>query len=214
MKMQGHRSRSRMERVSAGAPLLFWLDSFGYMPHPLSIHHYMQDMHTTLLPAPLLLLWNVKDKRNLSVDSILKKTHDLVDQKKIEKITWKPPTKMRNYCSKYIHSTYTTVYIHNDSFPIKSAFLPPFRFRKRNLSDFCLIFTTDGEYVLSIYLLIAIFSDWKHRWRNTIYIQEIEIRSYVISLGDDDFIFSAQQIFVTYLRNTKKENFKNVMFLE
>jgi hypothetical protein len=49
---------------------------------------------------------------------------------------------------------------------------------------------------------------------NTIYIQEIEIRSYVISLGDDDFIFSAQKIFVAYLRNTKKENFKNVMFLE
>jgi hypothetical protein len=49
---------------------------------------------------------------------------------------------------------------------------------------------------------------------NTIYIQEIEIRSYVISLGDDDFIFSAQNIFVTYLRNNKKENFKNVMFLE
>jgi hypothetical protein len=42
----------------------------------------------------------------------------------------------------------------------------------------------------------------------TQYIQEIEIRSYVISLGDDDFIFSAQKIFVTYLRNTKKENFK------
>jgi hypothetical protein len=56
-------------------------------------------------------------------------------------------------------------------------------------SDFWFIFTTDGEYVLSIYLLIAIFSDWKHRWRNTIYIQEIEIRSYVISLGDDDFYF-------------------------
>ena len=65
--------------------------------------------------------------------------------------------------------TTNTVYIHNDSFPFKSAFLPPFRFRKRNLSDFCLIFTTDGEYVLSIYLLIAIFSDWKHRWRNTIH---------------------------------------------
>ena len=76
------------------------------------------------------------------------------------------------------------------------------------------IFTTDDEYVLSIYLLIAIFSDWKYRWRNTIYIQEIEIRSYVISLGNDDFIFSAQKIFVAYLRNTKKENFKNVMFLE
>ena len=30
-----------------------------------------------------------------------------------------------------------TVYIHNDSFPIKSAFLPPFRFRKRNLSELC-----------------------------------------------------------------------------
>ena len=28
-----------------------------------------------------------------------------------------------------------TVYIHNDSFPIKSAFLPPFRIRKRNLSE-------------------------------------------------------------------------------
>jgi hypothetical protein len=65
-----------------------------------------------------------------------------------------------------------------------------------------------------IYLLIAIFSDWKHRWRNTIYIQEIEIRSYVISLGDNDFIFSAQKIFVTHLRNIKKENFKSVMFLE
>jgi hypothetical protein len=50
-----------------------------------------------------------------------------------------------------------------------------------------------GRYVLSIYLLIAIFSDWNHRWRNTICIQEIEIRSYVISLGDDDFIFSAQK---------------------
>jgi hypothetical protein len=61
----------------------------------------------------------------------------------------------------------------------------------------------DGEYVLSIYLLIAIFSDWKHRWRNTIYIQEIEIRSYMISLGDKDFTFSAQKIFVAYLRNIK-----------
>ena len=30
-----------------------------------------------------------------------------------------------------------TVYIHNDSFPIKSAFLPPFRFKKRNLSELC-----------------------------------------------------------------------------
>ena len=30
-----------------------------------------------------------------------------------------------------------TVYIHNDSFPIKSAFLPPFRIRKRNLSELC-----------------------------------------------------------------------------
>ena len=107
-----------------------------------------------------------------------------------------------------------TVYIHNDSFPIKSAFLPPFRIRKSFHSDFWFIFTTDGEYVLSIYLLIAIFSDWKHRWRNAIYIQEVEIRSYVISLGDDDFILSAQKIFVTYLRNTKKENFKNVMFRE
>jgi hypothetical protein len=107
-----------------------------------------------------------------------------------------------------------TVYFHKDSFPIKSAFLPPFRIRKRFRSDFWFIFTTDGEYVLSIYLLIDIFSDWKHRWRNTIYIQEIEIRSYVISVGDDDFIFSAQSIFVTYLRNTKKENFKNVIFLE
>jgi hypothetical protein len=48
---------------------------------------------------------------------------------------------------------------------------------------------------------------------NTIYIQEIEIRSFVISAGDD-FIFSAQNIFVAYLRNTKKENFKNVTFLE
>ena len=104
--------------------------------------------------------------------------------------------------------------IHNDSFPIKSAFLSPFRIRKRFHFYFWFIFTTVGGYVLSIYLLIAIFSDWKHRWRNTIYIQEIEIRSYVISLGDDDFIFSAQKIFVTYLRNTKKENFKNVMFLE
>ena len=26
----------------------------------------------------------------------------------------------------------------------------------------------------------------------------------MISLGDDDFIFSAQKLFVTYLRNTKK----------
>jgi hypothetical protein len=55
---------------------------------------------------------------------------------------------------------------------------------------------------------------WPRQNVLTIYIQEIEIRSYVISLGDDDFIFSAQKIFVTYLRNTKKENFKNVMFLE
>jgi hypothetical protein len=111
-------------------------------------------------------------------------------------------------------NTCTTVYIHNDSFPIKLAFLPPFRIRKLFHSDFWFIFTTDGEYVLSIYLLIAIFSDLKHRWRNTIYIQEIEIRSYVISLGDNDFIFSAQKIFVTHLRNIKKENFKSVMFLE
>jgi hypothetical protein len=107
-----------------------------------------------------------------------------------------------------------TVYIHNDSFPIKSEFLPPFRIRKRFHSDFLFIFTTDGEYVLSIYLLIAIFSDWKHTWRNTICIQEIEIRSYVISLVDDDFIFSAQKIFVAYLRNTKKENFKNNMAIK
>jgi hypothetical protein len=49
----------------------------------------------------------------------------------------------------------------------------PFRIRKRLHCDFWFIFTTDGEYVLLIYLLIAIFSDWKHRWRNTIYIQEI-----------------------------------------
>ena len=49
---------------------------------------------------------------------------------------------------------------------------------------------------------------------HNIYLQEIEIRSYVISLGDDDFIFSAQKMFATYLRNTKKKNFKNVMFLE
>jgi hypothetical protein len=104
---------------------------------------------------------------------------------------------------KFFQSLFT-VYIHNDCFPIKSAFLPPFRIGKRFHSDFGFIFTTDGEYVLSIYLSIAIFSDWKHRWRNTIYIQEIEIRSYVISLGDDDFIFSAQKICVTYLRNTKK----------
>jgi hypothetical protein len=48
---------------------------------------------------------------------------------------------------------------------------------------------------------------------HNIYLQEIEIRSYVISLGDDVFIFSAQKMFATYLRNTK-ENFKNVMFLE
>ena len=116
---------------------------------------------------------------------------------------------LHQVCSKpkYLKAKYT-VYIHNDSFPIKSAFLPPFRFRKRNLSDVCLIFTIDGESVLSIYLLIDIFSDWKHRWRNTIYIQEMEIRSYVISLGDKDFIFSAQKIFATHLRNTKKENFK------
>ena len=52
-----------------------------------------------------------------------------------------------------------TVYIHNDSFPIKSAFLPPFRIRKRFHSDFWFIFTTDDEYVLSIYLSIAI-SKW------------------------------------------------------
>jgi hypothetical protein len=88
-----------------------------------------------------------------------------------------------------------TVYIHNDSFPIKSAFLPPFRIRKRFHSDFWFVFTTDGEYVLSIYLLIAIFGDWKHRWRKTIYVQEIEIRPYVISLGDDDFILSAHKYF-------------------
>ena len=36
-----------------------------------------------------------------------------------------------------------TVYIHSDSFPIKSAFLPPFRIRKRFHSDFWFIFTTD-----------------------------------------------------------------------
>ena len=42
----------------------------------------------------------------------------------------------------------------------------------------------------------------------TQYIQEIEIRSYVISLGDDDFIFSAHKIFVTYLRNTKMQEGK------
>ena len=41
-----------------------------------------------------------------------------------------------------------------------------------------------------------------------------KIRSFVISLGDDEFIFSEQKIFVTYLRNTMKENFKNVKFLE
>jgi hypothetical protein len=29
----------------------------------------------------------------------------------------------------------------------------------------------------------------------------------VISLGDDEFIFSEQKIVVTYLRNTMKENF-------
>jgi hypothetical protein len=34
-------------------------------------------------------------------------------------------------------SHYVTVYIHNDSFPIKSAFLPPFRIRKRFLSELC-----------------------------------------------------------------------------
>jgi hypothetical protein len=34
-------------------------------------------------------------------------------------------------------SSVNTVYIHNDSFPIKSAFLPPFRIRKRNLSELC-----------------------------------------------------------------------------
>jgi hypothetical protein len=43
-------------------------------------------------------------------------------------------------------------------------------------------------------------------------IQEIEISSYVISLSDDNFIFIAQKIFVTYLCNTKigkkKENLK------
>ena len=55
---------------------------------------------------------------------------------------------------------YYTVYIHSDSFPIKSAFLPPFR----NASiPTWFIFITDREYVLSIYLLIAILSDWKHR---------------------------------------------------
>ena len=29
------------------------------------------------------------------------------------------------------------VYIHNDFFPIKSAFLPPFRIEKLNLSELC-----------------------------------------------------------------------------
>jgi hypothetical protein len=105
---------------------------------------------------------------------------------------------------KILICSHTMVYIHNDSFPIKSVFLPPFRIRKCFHSDFWFIFPTDGEDVLLIYLLIAIFSDWKHRWRNTIYIQEIEIRSYVISLGDDVFIFSAQKIFVTYATPRKK----------
>jgi hypothetical protein len=38
----------------------------------------------------------------------------------------------------------------------------------------------DGEYVLSIYLLIAIFSDWKHRWRNTIYIVHTRNRNKIL----------------------------------
>ena len=38
---------------------------------------------------------------------------------------------MINFIDKYM------MYIHNDSFPIKSAFLSPFRIRKRNLSELC-----------------------------------------------------------------------------
>ena len=45
-----------------------------------------------------------------------------------------------------------TVYIHNDSFPIKSAFLPPFRIRKRFHSDFLFIFTTDGAYAAGCFI--------------------------------------------------------------
>ena len=46
-----------------------------------------------------------------------------------------------------------TVYIHNDFFPIKSAFLPPFRIRKRFHSDFLFIFTTDGEIEIRSYVI-------------------------------------------------------------
>ena len=46
--------------------------------------------------------------------------------------------------SKYFIKYYT-VYIHNDSFPIKSAFLSPFRIRKRFHSDIWFIFTCDCE---------------------------------------------------------------------
>ena len=89
------------------------------------------------------------------------------------------------------------------SFPIKSVFLSPFRIRKRFHFDFWFIFTTDGEYVLSIYLLIVIFIDWKHRWRNTIYIQEIEIRFYVISLGMM-ILFSAHKKYLLHIYATPR----------
>ena len=85
-----------------------------------------------------------------------------------------------------------------------SASIPTFDlFSQQTVSTFC-------QFIFELPYLVTENIDYG----NTIYIQEIEIRSYVISLGDDDFIFSAQQIFVTYLRNTKKENFKNVIFLE
>ena len=77
-------------------------------------------------------------------------------------------------------------------------FLPPFRIRKRFHFDFWFIFTTD---IVSIYLLIAIFIDWKHRWRNTIYIQEIEIRFYVISLGMM-ILFSAHKKYLLHIYAT------------
>jgi hypothetical protein len=99
--------------------------------------------------------------------------------------------------------------------------MTPFRLNRRS----CLL-SQSGNASIPTFDLFSqqtvstfFFSDWKHSIDDgtqytKMYIQEIEIRSYVISLGDEDFIFSAQKIFVTYLRNTKKENFKNVMFLE
>jgi hypothetical protein len=118
-----------MERVSAGAPLLFWLDSFGYMPHPLSIHHYVAFPESER-----------RQERRFNRKGVVMNIH---------------------------------------------------------------------RGIRTMYILTAVVSHFS--W---LYIQEIEIRSYVISLGDNDFIFSAQKIFVTHLPNTKKENLKNVMFLE